>query len=82
MTYGLRVGNTGEIRAGVGLNVFRFGATSDANTVGTPEPILMNSMPQTLTDVTAGIYLHLDNGFYIGVSDPQIFQKGSSSSTT
>ena len=72
LTYGLRFGNVGAIRAGVGLNVFRFGPTSDANNSGTPEPILMNGVAQTLTDVTAGVYLHLENGFYIGVSDPQM----------
>lgn len=70
LTYGLRIGTAGEIRAGVGLNVFRFGPTGDLN--NTPEPILMNGMTQTLTDVTAGVYLHLNNGFYIGVSDPQM----------
>lgn len=75
LSYGLRFGGAGELRAGAGLNVFRFGATSDASTSGTPDPLLMNNMGTTLTDLSAGIYLHLDNGFYIGISDPQMLRR-------
>ena len=75
LSYGLKIKDIGELRAGAGLNVFRFGLNSDANSLGTPEPLLMSNMATTLTDLTAGIYLHMNNGFYIGVSDPQILRR-------
>ncbi len=75
LSYGIRVGDAGELRVGAGLNVFRFGATGEADASGTPEPLLMNNMGTTLTDLTAGVYLRLDNGFYIGISDPQMLRR-------
>ncbi len=75
LSYGLKFGEVGTLRAGAGLNVFRFGLNSDANTNGTPEPLLMTDVATTVTDLTAGLYFHANNGFYIGVSDPQILRR-------
>lgn len=68
--YGFNLEGIGKLSVGAGLSAFRFGVIED----GTPEPLLMEGMNTTVADLTAGVFLQTNKGFYAGVSAPQILK--------
>lgn len=75
LSYGMDVAGLGDLRAGLGLNVFNFRLKNDANTIGTPDPILADGMATTVVDVSAGLYFRMRNGLFVGLSAPQILKR-------
>ena len=76
VSYGIELPGLGQLRAGLGLNAFRFSLNNpDQSTIGTIDPLLADGMATTVTDLSAGLLFHLHNGIYLGISAPQILNR-------
>ena len=75
VAYGIDLMGLGNLRAGVGLNSFKFRLTDDGNTIGTADPLLTDGMSTTVFDVTAGLYFKMNNGLFVGLSAPQLMKQ-------
>lgn len=75
-SYGLNVGELGELRLGVSGTFYNYRLSDGYFAEEQTDPSLISAMDNHWTpDLNVGLYFRMNNGFYAGVSAPQILSQ-------